>query len=119
MAVGRQRMVVFDCANAARLAMFWHELTGATVNARGDDWWSLHAPDGGIRLGFQQVPEDKLMKNRVHLDLDVDALEDAVAAAEAIGARRVGEPIREEGDEVFQVMLDPEGNEFCLLEGYR
>lgn len=119
--VGQQRMVVIDCENPESLATFWHELTGAEINAREADWWSLHAPaPGGMRVGFQRVPEAKAVKNRLHIDLNVDDLEAATVAAEALGARRTGAVFDEEDDpgERFQVMLDPEGNEFCLLEGY-
>ena len=44
----------------------------------------------------------------------------ATVAAEALGARRTGVVVEEDDDpsKRFQVMLDPEGNEFCLLAGY-
>ena len=62
------------------------------------------------------MPERKSVKNRVHLDVDVSDLEDAVAAAELLGATRHGEVIYDELGG-FQVMLDPEGNEFCFVTG--
>lgn len=114
-------MVVVDCENPEQLATFWHELTGAEFNARQADWWSLHAPAaGGFRIGFQPVPEAKSVKNRLHIDLNVDDLEAATVAAEALGARRTGVVVEEDDDpsKRFQVMLDPEANEFCLLAGY-
>jgi predicted enzyme related to lactoylglutathione lyase len=62
------------------------------------------------------VPETKTVKNRVHLDIDVADLAIAVVAAEAVGATRVGDVVY---DEIggFQVMADPEGNEFCFING--
>ena len=87
---------------------------------------AIEDPDGaGPRLFFQQVPEDKVTKNRVHLDvraapgLDGDARMDALEAECArlveLGATRdhrvEPSPPMEAG---FIVMADPEGNEFCL-----
>ena len=87
---------------------------------------AIEDPDGqGPRLFFQQVPEGKVAKNRVHLDVRAaPGLEGAerMAALEAecdrlvaLGAMRVcryePEPPMSAG---FIVMADPEGNEFCL-----
>ncbi|GAB2640179.1 VOC family protein [Gordonia jinhuaensis] len=90
-----------------------------------NDRSALVDPAGeGPRLFFQKVPEPKQAKNRVHLDLraaagtDVEArmpaLETECARLVALGATRVArhEPDRTSGG--FIVMLDPEGNEFCL-----
>jgi Glyoxalase-like domain len=64
------------------------------------------------RLLFQQVPEGKTVKNRLHVDLNVgpDALADEVARLTAIGARVRGE-VTAQGGHWFG-MADPEGNEF-------
>jgi hypothetical protein len=87
---------------------------------------ALEDPDGpGPRLFFQQVPEDKVVKNRLHLDVRAApglAGEQRMAALEAecdrlvaLGANRVRRdepaPPLSLG---FIVMTDPEGNEFCL-----
>lgn len=87
---------------------------------------ALEDPDGvGPRIFFQQVPEDKVAKNRVHLDvraapgLEGDermaALEAECERLVALGATRLRrhepEPPMSAG---FIVMADPEGNEFCL-----
>jgi hypothetical protein len=57
---------------------------------------------------FQQVPEPKAVKNRVHLDLRCDSFEPEMKRLTALGARVVAE------HDTFVVLLDPEGNEFCL-----
>ncbi|KAA1429382.1 VOC family protein [Nocardioides antri] len=87
---------------------------------------AIEDPDGaGPRVFFQQVPEDKVAKNRVHLDLRaapglegderMAALETECERLVALGASRVRrfepEPPMSAG---FIVMADPEGNEFCL-----
>jgi predicted enzyme related to lactoylglutathione lyase len=110
-------MVVFDCMEPEQLAEFWQVLTGVEIDAREPDWCSLEAPDsGGLALGFQRVPEPRLGKNRVHLDFDVDDLPSAIERAESLGAIRLGDLVVEDDGENFQVMADPEGNEFCLIQ---
>ena len=79
-----------------------------------DDYLMLESvPSIGI-IGFQKVPEGKAVKNRVHVDLDVDDLDAAVARAVALGATIVGSVV-EEPTNWFQVMADIEGNEFCFI----
>jgi hypothetical protein len=98
------------------------------IGMTGDErtgWYSCVDPKGaGPRLLFQRVPEGKAAKNRVHLDVNVGKprtdppeeqrkrVDDAVARALAAGASKSRGV--EERDEYFVVMLDPEGNEFCL-----
>jgi Glyoxalase-like domain len=87
---------------------------------------AIEDPEGnGPRLFFQKVPEDKVAKNRVHLDVRVApglqgdermaALETECGRLVALGAKRLRrfepEPPLSGG---FIVMTDPEGNEFCL-----
>jgi len=134
--------VVFDCRDPRALAEFWAAaLPGyalqpppagfatweAFLQAQGvpqERWDSASALVGdGPRLFFQQVPEPKTAKNRVHLDLHagggpgVPAEEQRarvraeVRRLQALGASFVEE--REELGVVWAVMTDPEGNEFC------
>ena len=65
-------------------------------------------------IGFQKVPEAKQLKNRVHIDLEVPDIEAAVESSSRIGAKRQG-VVHEEPLNFFQVMTDPEGNEFCFI----
>ena len=70
---------------------------------------------GTPRLLFQQVPEPKTGKNRVHLDLRPgpdDDLDARRARLVARGATRVGEG--RQGPHAWVVFQDPEGNEFCV-----
>lgn len=68
----------------------------------------------GRRLLFQEVPEDKVVKNRLHLDVhgEPGGLDELVARLESLGATRVRE-IDEGPVGHWWLMLDPEGNEFC------
>jgi hypothetical protein len=138
--------VVFDCADPGRQAEFWAEalhyrlqdppqgLSSWADWARAEgipeaslnDWAALVDPDGaGPRLYFQRVPEAKVAKNRVHLDLNVGGGRDAslaerkarigveVERLKALGASDRRGAIEQEG-EYWVRMNDPEGNEFCL-----
>ncbi|GAA4785033.1 VOC family protein [Actinomycetospora chlora] len=101
----------------------WEDFAGK-IGIPQDQWDRLDAvvdPDGvGPRVLFQKVPEDRTVKNRVHLDVNVgghadDRRERAQAhrvELEAAGARFLREVDEPTG--WCLVMADPEGNEFCL-----
>ncbi|GAA0605574.1 VOC family protein [Kribbella sandramycini] len=143
MASVKQFQVTFDCAEPERVARFWCEVLGYVVPPppRGFDSWeafsqSLPAeqqgsafaavdPDGvGPRLFFQRVPEGKVVKNRVHLDVRVGtglvgaerlaALEAECARLLPLGATRGQLLVADGVNESCLNMQDPEGNEFCL-----
>jgi len=106
---------VVDCLDPEPLAVFWSQLLGVAVNHRSDEWVSLHAAaPGHPRVAFQRVPETKVAKNRVHLDVNPIGCDqdEEVARLIGLGARRldVGQ-----GDVPWVVLADPEGNEFCLV----
>jgi catechol 2,3-dioxygenase-like lactoylglutathione lyase family enzyme len=103
--------VVFDCAEPGSLAEWWQRLVGGDI-AYDDDGDATVQVEGWPRLDFLRVPEPKLVKNRVHLDLATEDFDAAVAATEAVGATRALDVY--DGD-IFAVFRDPEGNEFCLL----
>jgi predicted enzyme related to lactoylglutathione lyase len=108
-------VVAIDCNDLDQLIDFWTALLGVTVTRREADWVNLEptAP-GGPSLAFQLVPEPKVGKNRLHLDVWVDDLPAETARAETLGARRLGGVVLETGGR-FQVLADPAGNEFCLV----
>ncbi|MER8099134.1 VOC family protein [Kitasatospora sp. NPDC094016] len=132
--------VTFDCAEPRRVARFWCEVLGyespppkgfATwdeydrsqpAEDRGS-WSACIDPSGvGPRLFFQRVPEGKVAKNRVHLDVRVGTGlvgEERLATLEAectrllaLGAVRV--QLLYDGHDSCIVMQDIEGNEFCV-----
>jgi predicted enzyme related to lactoylglutathione lyase len=71
-------------------------------------------PPDGVRMSFQPVPERKDVKNRLHLDFEVEDIEAAIVKAVSLGAEREGMVVTDEKGS-FQVMRDPEGNEFCFV----
>ncbi|MEK9518140.1 VOC family protein [Streptomyces sp. NPDC087908] len=107
--------IVFDCADPAALVRFWAGLLGGSPVDRSDDWSYVDPPDF-VRIAFQRVPEGKAAKNRVHLDLEVEDPVRATAEAVAEGASPVGDLVTD-AQGSFQVVRDPEGNEFCFVTG--
>jgi hypothetical protein len=135
--------VTFDCAEPERVARFWCEVLGYVAppppegfvtwddfngslpsEDRGS-WFACSDPSGaGPRLYFQRVPEGKVVKNRLHLDVRVGTglvgeerlavLEAECARLVALGAVRVELQLADEENESIIVMQDVEGNEFCL-----
>jgi predicted enzyme related to lactoylglutathione lyase len=113
--IGRLDEIVVDCADPAGLVRFWAALLGGSPVDRAGDWSYVDPPGGQPRLAFQAVPEGKPgRKNRLHLDIDVADIALVRAALLRIGAVAVGE-VQRDAEGAFQVMLDPEGNEFCLV----
>jgi catechol 2,3-dioxygenase-like lactoylglutathione lyase family enzyme len=107
--------VAFDSADPERLGRFWQALLGGELGADEDGVVELRG--GRVRLDFAGVPEGKqVQKNRLHLDLYVppEAKEQAIANALRLGASRADD-IYDGG--LWQVMRDPEGNEFCFVWG--
>jgi predicted enzyme related to lactoylglutathione lyase len=109
--------VVMDTQDPARIAPFWCELLGMQVLARldGGRHLVLQSATDGFMLGLQRVPEARVGKNRVHLDVSVDDLDAGTAKVESLGGRWI-EPgtVREVGGVPWRCMADPEGNEFCI-----
>lgn len=137
--------ITFDCTDPGAIAQFWAAALGYELQpppAPFASWdealaaWNVPAdqrnnasavvdPEAkGPRLFFQQVPEGKQAKNRLHLDVRAapglagddrwDSLESESVRLTALGASVLA---RVEGDNINQghiVMADPEGNEFCL-----
>lgn len=106
--------LVIDCADPPRLARFWAVVLGGGPVDRDPDWSYVDPPGGQLRLAFQQVPEGKTVKNRLHLDIEVDDIDAERGRLTAEGAVAVAD-MHTTAHGRFQVMLDPEGNEFCLV----
>jgi Glyoxalase-like domain len=106
--------VTFDSAEPRSHAAFWSAVTGYQPVVERDDYVALAAPDGrGVRrILFFKVPEPKTAKSRVHVDLATKEPAVEKARLVALGATEV--EYREGNGTSWTVMLDPEGNEFCL-----
>lgn len=129
--------VTIDCADADVMASFWSTALGYEREQppAGYDTWdaffdsreaprppagsiaSIVDPTGdGPRIFFIRVPEPKTVKNRIHFDImtdGTDAERDAKVAELVEAGAHEGERV-EMGESTWHVMLDPEGNEFCI-----
>ena len=108
--------ITVDCVDVEAVAAFWAAILRAELREPLPGWRRLGPmTEGGPVLNFQPVPEPKQVKNRVHLDVRTDDIDDAVATVTRLGGLHTGE--RHDYDEgVVLVMSDPEGNEFCLVQ---
>lgn len=106
-----------DSCDPASLAPFWAAALGYTVGDFDADgvYLFLVPPSPEFPVVYlQRVPETKSAKNRVHLDLFVEDLDAEVARLSGLGAIRQGARSSLDGGATWQVMTDPEGNEFCV-----
>jgi hypothetical protein len=111
--------VVVDCHDPRRQAAWWAEALAHVVSQRNTDEFRVSDPSGvGGSLYFMKVPEPKVCKNRLHLDLQTEGpMETEVARLVAAGARLVEvrqDPDSFENPDTWTVLQDPEGNEFCV-----
>ena len=109
--------LLMDCHEPKLLADFWCAALGYRLDhVDEEDAVVKPAAGAGWTMLFQIVPEDKTVKNRLHLDLRPSgAMATEVARLERIGARAITRV--DEGGSFWTVMGDPEGNEFCILRG--
>ena len=107
----------FDCADPRRLAAFWGAALGYELADVDGGGAVIRDPHGkGHVLLFFVVPEGKAVKNRIHLDLTPPGMmREEVERLRGLGA--TVERLVEEGNSRWTIMLDPEGNEFCVLRG--
>lgn len=126
----RLRDIVVDCAHPASLARFWADALRwpspawsaaelADLSSRGiddpeaDPVVFIDSGDHRMpRLCFQQVPEPKAGKNRLHLEVNVESrqeIDELVAAGATVLADRTA------GAHSWVLLADPDGNEFCAV----
>ena len=134
--------IAIDCTSPHELADWWAEALGWEVEAQDEEFirrmieeghaseehtvrhrgalvWksatALNSPArGGPRMLFQRVPEEKTVKNRIHLDVRVgpERREAEVARLVSLGARELWRA--SQGPHAWVTLADPEGNEFCV-----
>jgi catechol-2,3-dioxygenase len=112
----RIAVVAIDAVQPRVVAHFWCAVLGWQVVEEDGDGVSIAAPDGSWpTIDVLAVPEGKVVKNRLHLDLRADGVptRDELERLLALGARRID--IGQGADATWVVLADPEGNEFCLL----
>jgi hypothetical protein len=112
-----------DCRNAYELSEWWKPVLGyvdidGDPNLPGHEECMIRDPETGHRLLFIEVPDEKVVKNRVHLDLRPRAgtRDEELERLLAHGAAQVEDLRGLHGPgSGWVVLADPEGNEFCIL----
>jgi predicted enzyme related to lactoylglutathione lyase len=110
--------LVLDCADPTKLVDFWRQALDYRELYTDTSIAVLVPKDGTAPpLVLQGVPEPKVAKNRMHLDIVADDIDQEIARLQALGARRLDEGTQSLGDTKWGRMTDPEDNEFCVCTG--
>jgi predicted enzyme related to lactoylglutathione lyase len=115
--------VTFDCSDALVVGTFWSAALDRPLDPQASSEYAAigfagrrdsvgWAPADDPTWLFVQVPEAKVAKNRVHLDVVAPDVDAEVARLVDLGATRVAD--MEEYGYTWTVMTDPDGNEFCV-----
>jgi len=112
----RLHHIVIDAHDLPGLARFWTQALGWKILSEREREIVIGTDENApVGICFMPVNDPKTVKNRVHLDLTTTA-DDRDAEIErllGLGARRVD--VGQTGEESWDVLADPEGNEFCLV----
>jgi len=112
----RLHHIIIDAHDLPKLARFWTQVLGWRILSKREREIVIGAAETApVGICFMPVTDQKIVKNRIHLDLTSGAEErDAeIERILALGARRVD--IGQTGAESWTVLADPEGNEFCVV----
>lgn len=115
----RVQCVVIDSHDPPALARFWARALGWRVTLEQALEACIEPPEGSPENDvspdylFVKVSDEKVTKNRLHLDLRPHDQASEVARLEGLGARRID--VGQSADVSWIVLADPEGNEFCVL----
>ncbi|MFD4376474.1 VOC family protein [Streptomyces sp. NPDC058486] len=114
----RLTAVNLDCPDPLALADFYAKATGLALHERSDAGFAGLVAEDGLVLGFQRVEDhrpptwpDGGIPQQLHLDFDVDDLDEAVAELTALGATV---PPEQPHPDLWRVLLDPAGHPFCV-----
>ena len=110
--------VAIDCADADALARFWANVLGRQVAEASTSEHAVLLAGGDTCepcIVFNKVPEAKIAKNRLHLDLISDTFDDESERLLGLGARRLRD--QQSGNSRWTTFADIEGNEFDLIAG--
>ena len=106
-----------DANDPLRLARFWASALRWEVDETDDEIGLVPTDDTSFGILFEPVPEQKVNKNRIHLDLTSTSIDDQKELVETLvelGACHVD--VGQTSDDAHVVLADPEGNEFCIIE---
>ena len=118
----RIQCLTIDCHDPKLLGEFWGEVLGWQVTHESEFEVVVEPPAGSPLQNvapdilFLKVPDKKVVKNRLHLDLRPDDRDAEVARIKKLGAVEVEIGQSQDPNVTWVVLADPEGNEFCVLQ---
>ena len=113
--VGVLTHIGIDVADLDRAEAFYSALLGIERDRAWEQYLAFKPLPSGLTVYLQRVPEKKISKTRVHMDVTVPNVPAALARVEALGGRALRDFV--EPGEDLAVVADPDGNEFCLITG--
>ncbi len=117
----RIQCLTIDCHNPKLVGEFWRDVLSWRITHESETEVVLEPPAGSPLenvapdLLFLKVPDQKVVKNRLHLDLRPDDRDAEVARIKKLGAVEVEIGQSQDPNTTWVVLADPEGNEFCVL----
>ena len=117
----RIQCITIDAHDLKKVASFWAAALDWKITFEDENEISLELLDESPEVGripdilFIKVPDDKAVKNRLHLDLRPQDQSIEVARLESLGAKKIEIGQSDYDGTTWVVMADPEGNEFCVL----
>jgi hypothetical protein len=105
--------VSVDGSDITKLSEFWAHVLDQPVSPGANESSAAITTRDGLRLMFHQVPEGKIVKNRVHPDLGTADFDGETVRLIELGAVQLNEI--EHGSTRWRTFADPEGNEFDLV----
>jgi catechol 2,3-dioxygenase-like lactoylglutathione lyase family enzyme len=108
--------VVIDCNDFPAMYAFWTAALGYVPREPPEDGWAVLCDPRGahVNVSLQRVPERRVGKNRLHLDLYAEDQQGEVARMLELGALRIAR--ESEPGEDFVTLQDPEGNLFDVID---
>ena len=118
----RIQCLTIDCHDPKLLGEFWQQVLSWRITHESETEVVLEPPAGSPLenvapdILFLKVPDKKVVKNRLHLDLRPDDRDAEVARIKKLGAVEVEIGQSQDANTTWVVLADPEGNEFCVLQ---
>ncbi|MCQ8771092.1 VOC family protein [Streptomyces telluris] len=113
--------ITLDCADPEALAAFYQQATGLEPHPKSDGDFAGLTREDGLFIGFQRVDDyqaprwpGRTVPQQIHLDFEVDDLDEAEALLLELGA---GKPEYQPNENRWRVLTDPAGHPFCLTRG--
>jgi predicted enzyme related to lactoylglutathione lyase len=112
----RLHHIVIDAHDLPKLARFWTQALGWKVLSEREREIVIGTDENApVGICFMPVTDQKIVKNRVHLDITTEAQDRDQEIDRLLGLGAQHADVGQTGKESWTVLADPEGNEFCVI----